>query len=82
MSNRAWKPPANLVCDDSEELKRIDFEKQQGKSEFVGNLWLNEPDKIIGVAMDSFGELVYLVTYKSSAREVYTPTWVYSWLIS
>ena len=75
-------PPQNLLFDEQEELKRIEMEKAKGKGVFVGNLILNEPDKIIGVSMDNFGELLYLVTYQSSDKEVYTPTWVHSWLIS
>ena len=68
--------PEDVYFDESEELKRIEFEKTTGKSEFIGNLLINTPEQIIGAAMDNFGELQYLVTYKSSASEVYTPTWV------
>ena len=36
--------PEEVYFDESEELKRIEFEKATGKSEFIGNLLINTPE--------------------------------------
>ena len=69
------------IFDDSSEQARIADEKIAGKTELVGYLFVNEPEKIIGACRDSFDELMYLVTYKSTETEVYTPTWCQDWLV-
>ena len=65
----------DIYFDDEEELKRIETEKAKGKSELVGCVFINKPDKIIGACKDNFNELLYLVAFESTAQEVYTPTW-------
>ena len=55
---------------------------EAGKFNFPGNIFINEPDKIVSVTVDNFGELLFLLTYCSTDDTVYTPTWVYSWLVS
>lgn len=52
-----------------------------GKAELVGCIFLNEPRKIIGSCIDQFDEVLYLVSYESTAREFFTPTWCQSWLV-
>ena len=77
-----WDPPSDMVFDEREEIRRIEVEKRKGKAEYVGNFLVNKPTKIIGVCQDSHGELVYLLAYESSQDEVYTPSWVQSWLLT
>ena len=79
---RPKTPQSNeTFFDDQEELERIQQEKFQGKTELVGCIFLNKANKIIGSCQDQFDELLYLVAYESTEKEVFTPTWCQSWLI-
>ena len=73
--NNLILPRETVIFDEKEELERIKKEHASGKTELVGCLFLNEPEAIIGVCKDQFDEILYLVTYKSTKDEVYSPTW-------
>lgn len=70
-----------MLANEQAELERIQKERLQGKVEYIGCIFVNIPDRIIGVCRNQLRETLYLVTYKSTEKEVYLPTWCQDWLV-
>lgn len=70
-----------VLANEQAELERIQKERMQGKIEYIGCIFVNIPDKIIGICRNQLRETLYLVTYKSTHKEVYLPTWCQDWLV-
>ena len=75
----AREAPKDLVQIEHEEVKSIKRENP-GIEELEGCFFVNQPHKIIGACKDDHEELLYLVAYKCTKREVYTAQWVHSFI--